>query len=152
MDEGLAFCPKCGAPAGPIAAVPAGAPAPGPIVTTAGAPTSGLAENVAGLLCYVLGWLTGLIFLLVDKRPFVRFHAAQSIVVFGALFILRMVFWFSWFGSWGLFSLWTMLSLLLSLVTFIAWIVLMIFAYQGKMFEVPIAAGVARSIAGNPKL
>jgi uncharacterized membrane protein len=63
-----------------------------------------------------------------------------------------MVFWFSWFGSWGLFSLWTMLSLLLSLVTFIAWIVLMIFAYQGKMFEVPIAAGVARSIAGNPKL
>ena len=43
---------------------------------------TGLSENVAGLLCYILGWITGLIFLLIDKRPFVRFHAAQSIVVF----------------------------------------------------------------------
>jgi uncharacterized membrane protein len=147
MGDGVAFCPKCGAPAG------AGAPvAAAPVATMAAAPTSGLAENVAGLLCYVLGWLTGLIFLLIDKRPFVRFHAAQSIVVFGALFILRMVFWFGWFGSWGLFSLWTMLSLLLSLVTFIAWIVLMVFAYQGKMFEVPIAAGIAKSIAGSVKV
>jgi len=152
MDDAATFCPKCGAPAGPVASVPVGAPAPGPIVTTAGATTSGLAENVAGLLCYALGWLTGLIFLLIDKRPFVRFHAAQSIVVFGALFILRMVFWFGWFGSWGLFWLFTMLSLLLSLLTLIAWIVLMIFAYQGKMFEVPIAAGIAKSIAGNPKI
>jgi uncharacterized membrane protein len=115
-------------------------------------PASGLAENVAGLLCYVLGWLTGLIFLLTDKRPFVRFHAAQSIVVFGALFILRMVFWFGWFGSWGLFSLWALLSMLLSLVTLVAWIVLMVFAYQGKMFEVPIAAGLAKSIAASPKV
>jgi uncharacterized membrane protein len=118
----------------------------------AGAPTSGLAENVAGLLCYLLGWLTGLIFLLIDKRPFVRFHAAQSIVVFGALFILRTVFWFGWFGSWGLFSLWWMLSGLLSLITLVAWIVLMVFAYQGKMFEVPIAAGVAKSIASSVKV
>ena len=55
-----------------------------------------MAENVAGLLCYVLGWVTGLIFFFIDKRPFVRFHAAQSIVVFGGLTIvriaLRMVF------------------------------------------------------------
>ena len=46
-------------------------------------PTSGLEENVAGLLCYVLGWVTGLIFFLIDKRPFVKFHAAQSIVHVG---------------------------------------------------------------------
>ena len=38
-----------------------------------------------GLLCYVLGWVTGLIFFFIDKRPFVRFQAAQSIVVFGGL-------------------------------------------------------------------
>jgi uncharacterized membrane protein len=50
-----------------------------------------MAENVAGALCYVLGWITGLIFFFVDKRPFVRFHAAQSIVVFGALHILLIV-------------------------------------------------------------
>jgi len=52
---------------------------------------SGLSENVAGLLCYVLGWVTGLIFYFIDKRPFVRFHAAQSIVVFGGLTIIRIV-------------------------------------------------------------
>jgi len=149
MGDGVAFCPKCGAPAGATAST--GAPAGGPIVVQA-APASGLAENVAGLLCYLLGWLTGLIFLLIDKRPFVRFHAAQSIVVFGALFILRMVFWFGWFGSWGLFSLWALLSILLSLVTLVAWIVLMVFAYQGKMFEVPVAAGIAKSIAGSVKV
>jgi uncharacterized membrane protein len=148
MADGVAFCPKCGAPAGPVVM---GTPVPvaGPVVTPG---TSGLAENVAGLLCYALGWLTGIIFLLIDKRPFVRFHAAQSIVVFGALTILRMIFWFGWFGSFGLLSLMAILSMLLFLVSVIAWIVLMIFAYQGKMFEVPIAAGIAKSIAGNPKI
>jgi hypothetical protein len=100
MADGVAFCPKCGAPQGAVAAgVPAPAPMAGPVVAAPAA--SGLSENVAGLLCYLLGWLTGLIFLLVDKRPFVRFHAAQSIVVFGFLFILRLIFWFGWFGSWG---------------------------------------------------
>jgi uncharacterized membrane protein len=154
VTDGIAFCPKCGSPTGPVVtSSPGAAPVSGPIVTPmAASGTSGLAENVAGLLCYVLGWLTGLIFLLIDKRPFVRFHAAQSIVVFGALFILRMVFWFGWFGSWGLFSLWTMLSVLLSLVTLVAWIVLMVMAYQGKMFEVPVAAGIAKSIAGSVKV
>ena len=48
-------------------------------------------ENVAGLLCYSLGWVTGLIFLLIDKRPFVRFHAAQSLVVFGGLHIVYYI-------------------------------------------------------------
>ena len=48
-------------------------------------------ENVAGLLCYVLGWVTGVIFFIIDKRPFVRFHAAQSIVVFGGIAILYII-------------------------------------------------------------
>src|SRR5438477_8847003 len=52
---------------------------------------SGLSENLAALLSYVFGWITGLIFLLLDKRPYVRFHAAQSIVVFLGLHILRAV-------------------------------------------------------------
>ena len=50
-----------------------------------------MAENVAGLLCYVLGWVTGLNFFLIDKRPYVRFHAAQSIVVFGGLHIIQII-------------------------------------------------------------
>ena len=83
VADGAAFCPACGAPQGVALRlqvqvrrlVPQGA-------------TSQMAENVAGLLCYVLGWITGLIFYFVDKRPFVRFHAAQSIVVFGGLHII----------------------------------------------------------------
>jgi uncharacterized membrane protein len=116
--------------------------------------TSGLAENVAGLLCYVLGWLTGLIFLLIDKRPFVRFHAAQSIVVFGGLTILRICLTFFLIGGsgFGLWWLWSLISLCVTLAFFVAWILLMVMAYQGKWFEVPIAAGIAKSIAGNPKL
>jgi len=106
---------------------------------------------VAGLLCYLLGWLTGIIFLLIDKRPFVRFHAAQSIVVFGALFVLRIILSFAWIGSYygGFFGIHVLVSLLLSLITLAAWVILMVMAYQGKRFEVPIAAGIAKSIAGS---
>lgn len=108
-------------------------------------------ENVAGLLCYLLGWLTGIIFLLIDKRPFVRFHAAQSIVVFGALFVLRLILMFAWVGSYygGFFGIHVLISMLLSIATLVAWVVLMVMAYQGKRFEVPIAAGIARSLMGS---
>ena len=124
------------------------APAAGPATAV------GLQENVASTLCYVLGWLTGIIFLLIDKRPLVRFHAAQSIVVFGVLFLIRLVLTFGILGSgyYAAFSFWALLSLLLSLVTLIAWIVLMAMAYQGKRVEVPVAAGIAKSIAGNQPL
>ncbi|MGC2637883.1 MAG: DUF4870 domain-containing protein [Acidobacteriaceae bacterium] len=108
-------------------------------------------ENVAGLLCYVLGWVTGLIFLLIDKRPFVRFHAAQSIVVFGTLFIIRMVLSYGWAGfhGYGVFTVWSLVSLVVGLVTLILWIVLMVTAFQGKRFEIPVAASLAKSIAGS---
>lgn len=113
--------------------------------------TSGLQENVAGLLCYLLGWLTGIIFLLIDRRPFVRFHAAQSIVVFGTLFVLRIILSFFWIGSYhyGFFGIHLLISGLLAVVTLVAWVVLMIFAYQGKRYEVPVAAGLAKSLAGS---
>jgi uncharacterized membrane protein len=116
------------------------------------APASGLQENVAGCLSYALGWLTGIIFLLIDKRPFVRFHAAQSIVVFGGLNILRFALLFGLFGGryYGFFSFVGLLSLLVSLSTLVAWLTLMTLAYQGKRYEVPVAAGIAKSIAGNP--
>jgi uncharacterized membrane protein len=103
-------------------------------------------------LCYVLGWLTGIIFLLVDKRPFVRFHAAQSIVVFGALHILQILLAYVWVAGMyhtGFWVVHSMISGLVSLLTLVAWIVLMVMAYQGKRFEVPVAAGIAKSLAGK---
>ena len=86
-----AFCPNCGAPQ---SVEPAAAPIGVPMSPT----ETGLSENVAGLLCYVLGWVTGLIFLLIDKRPFVRFHAAQSLVTFGALHIISIILVMAFIG------------------------------------------------------
>jgi uncharacterized membrane protein len=141
LAEGAPFCAQCG--------TPAGAAAPPPLAI-APAGTNEIQQNVAGLLCYVLGWITGLIFLLIDKRPFVRFHAAQSIVVSGILTLIWLVLDFGFIGAgFGLFFLWHIILLLLDIATLILWIVLMIQAYQGKMFEVPIAAGIAKSIAGS---
>jgi len=117
---------------------------------------SGLSENVAGLLCYALGWVTGIVFFLIDKRPYVRFHAAQSIVVFGGLFLIRIAvgifFGFGaglMMGGWGAFGMGAALYSLISLVGFILWILLMVKAYQGEKFQVPVAAGIAQSLAGK---
>ncbi|MBZ5698516.1 MAG: DUF4870 domain-containing protein [Acidobacteriia bacterium] len=115
----------------------------------------GMSENVAGLLCYVLGWVTGIIFFLIDKRPFVRFHAAQSIVVFGGLHVLNIVVGiifgagFMMMGGWGAFGLGWVLYSLINLVALILWILLMVKAYQGEKFQVPVAAGIAQSFAGK---
>jgi uncharacterized membrane protein len=107
---------------------------------------------VAGLLCYVLGWVTGVVFFLIDKRPYVRFHAAQSIVVFGGLHILRVVLGsvlgigFG-FGAWGAFSFGFLAFELIGLLSLVLWILLMIKAYQGERFRVPVAADIADSFA-----
>ena len=116
---------------------------------------TGMAENVAGSLCYVLGWVTGIIFFLIDKRPFVRFHAAKSIVVFGGLHVLNIVVGiffgagFMMMGRWGAFGLGWALYSLISLAALILWILLMVKAYQGEKFQVPVAAGIAQSLAGK---
>jgi len=156
VAEGVAFCPQCGAPVGAAAVPPPPPPSPGWTPTPAApvAHASGLQENVAGMLCYILGWVTGIVFLLIDKRPFVRFHAAQSIVVFGFLSLVRIVLAFAFAGGsgYGFFSFWALLSWLVSIVTLVAWIVLMVFAFQGKQYEVPGAGGIARNLAGSAPL
>ena len=152
VADNAGFCPSCGAPQSSAAA---GSTASGAGSPPASAVTdAGLQENVAGLLCYALGWITGLIFFLIDKRPFVRFHAKQSIVVFGSLnilhFVIGMIFGVSLLsGGLGAASIGLLLSRLISLVTFVLWIVLMLKAYQGQKFRVPLAADVAESIFGK---
>lgn len=133
------FCPKCGASqAAPVAS---------PSMPTA-SPTEGLQENVAGLLCYVLGWLTGIIFLLIDKRPFVKFHAAQSIVVFGGLTLIRIAVGMLHFGVGVIGSGFIgLLYLAIWLVGIVLWIVLMVKAFQHQTWRVPIAADIADNLA-----
>lgn len=141
VADNVAFCPSCGTPQA-AGVAPAMAPATGT--------QSGLSENVAGLLCYVLGWVTGLIFYFIDKRPFVRFHAAQSIVVFGGLTIIRIVLsmLFVAGGAAGL-SVGFGLLTLVSILGVVLWILLMIKAYQGEKFRIPLAADLADQIFGK---
>jgi len=135
------FCPKCGA--NQSAAVT-------PAATPVASPTEGLQENVAGLLCYIVGWVTGIIFLLIDKRPWVKFHAAQSIVVFGGLTLIRiaLVFMHGMMGGgvigWGFLGL---IGLAIWLLGLVLWILLMVKAYQHETFRVPIAADIADGLA-----
>lgn len=135
QDIGTAnFCPKCGASQSAAAA---------PVAAPIAASSEGLAENVAGLLCYALGWVTGLIFLLIDKRSWVKFHAAQSIAVFGGLTIIRIgLLFMTHFLGWGI-------QALLGLIGFVLWIFLMVKAYQHETVRIPIAADIADSLAGK---
>jgi uncharacterized membrane protein len=156
VGAGAVFCPKCGAAQTGGAAQTNATPQPGGAVAESlPASQSGLSENVAGLLCYVLGWVTGIIFFLIDKRPFVRFHAAQSMVTFGGLHVLNIVLGIifgagmMFRGGYGAFGMGAALYSLIGLVSFILWILLMVKAYQHEKFEVPIAGGIAKSFSGT---
>jgi uncharacterized membrane protein len=104
---------------------------------------SGMAENVASGLSYVLTWLTGLIFFLVDKRPEVRFHAMQSIA-YGVVWTLLAVIRPYLPGPIG-----ALIGIIL-FAFFIGWIVLMIQGFQGKHFKLPVIGDFAEQQAGRP--
>lgn len=97
----------------------------------------GIDENIEAMLCYVLGWLSGIVFLLLEKEnQYVRFHAMQSLVVFLALFITSIVF--GWIPILG----W-LLSVVVFLVGLVLWILLMAKAYQGEVYKLPYAGDIA---------
>lgn len=99
--------------------------------------STGLEENIAALLSYVLGWITGLIFYLIEKdSKFVKFHAMQSIITFAALMIVSWILAF-------IPVIGGIISLLLSVLALVLWIILMIKAYQGEKFKLPIAGDLA---------
>ena len=99
--------------------------------------STGLNQNVAGLLCYLAGWITGLIFFLIEKENrFVRFHAMQSIITFGSLTVIFMILGFIPFVGW-------MLMPILAILQLILWIVLMVKAYQGQLFKLPMIGDMA---------
>ena len=108
-------------------------------MTTDGS-TTGLEPNIAGLLCYLGGWITGIVFLVIEqKNKFVRFHALQSIVTFGALTVASALLnWIPFFGGF--------LSAVIGILAFILWILLMVKAYQGELYKVPVAGHVAEGI------
>ncbi len=114
--------------------------------------STGLEPNVAGALCYLLGILTGILFYVLEKEnEFVRFHAMQSIIVFGGIFVLS-VLWTAVMGIIGLVPIlgWIvvfflgLISLLFVPVIIILWVFLMYKAFTGKMYSVPLVGKYAR--------
>ncbi|RJQ40983.1 MAG: hypothetical protein C4555_00680 [Dehalococcoidia bacterium] len=102
---------------------------------------TGLPENVAGLLCYVLGWVSGIVFLVIEsENKLVRFHAFQSIIVFGIISLVGIVF--SPIPVLG-----TIITWIASVVGFILWIVLMVMAGTDRKYKVPGAGNLAEKWA-----
>ncbi|MCX5666221.1 MAG: DUF4870 domain-containing protein [Candidatus Omnitrophica bacterium] len=98
-----------------------------------GKTSTGMQPNMEALLCYVFGFITGLIFYLIEKEnKFVRFHAMQSIVVFAGLFVIGFIIMFI-----------PLINLIFWAVELVIWIVLMVKAYQGEKFKFPIAGDIA---------
>jgi uncharacterized membrane protein len=105
--------------------------------------STGLEANVAGLLCYVLWWVSGIVFILLEKEnKFVRFHAVQSIAVFGVVTILMIIL--GVLGSIPFIGLifWILYYIVLVL-GIVLWIVLMVKAYQGATYKLPWAGNFA---------
>jgi len=91
--------------------------------------STGLDENVAGFFCYLLGFVTGIVFLVVEKKSsYVKFHARQSTITFLILLAL------SWIPVIG-FVFW--------ILGIFLWLLLMIKTLQGQKYLLPIVGKMA---------
>jgi len=112
-----------------------------------------MADNAASALCYVLGLITGILFLVLEpynKNRTVRFHAFQSIFLNVAMIVVaialgifdaligHIVGW--WFAS--------MVSMLFDLVLFAVWIYMIVMTYQGRTIVLPVIGPLAQQQAG----
>ena len=138
------FCPNCGTALNGGAAAPN--TATGAYVPPAGpaAIQSGMSENVASALCYLLGLITGIIFLLLapyNQNKTVRFHAFQSIFLHLAVIIIWFVFTVISHGIGLLFFpiYW--------LLAFVLWLYMMYTAYNNRKVKLPLVGDLAEKQA-----
>ena len=149
MAEGTTFCGSCGAAVG--GAAPVAVPAAGP-----SAASTGMTSNVAGALTYVLGFITGIIFLVLDpykNDKFVKFHAFQSIfysvVVIGFTIVWSILSVILGLVSMGfLAGIMFLISLLIHLGFLCIWAFLIYKAYQNELYRAPIIGDLAAKQAG----
>ncbi len=103
----------------------------------------GLDKSVAGLLCYIVGWITGIVFLVLEKEnKFVRFHALQFLLTFLPLSVL------AWLLGWIPFIGWALAALVWILVL-ILWLILMFKAYRGEEYKLPLVGDIAEKEIGR---
>ncbi len=127
-----------------------------------GKSSTGLEENIAALLTYVFGWISGLVFYLIEKdSKLVRFHAMQSILLGVVIAVVMVALWIVSFllvlmmaalpdimGTlMGLLA--SLLWLVFSVAILIAWILCLVRAYQGQFFKLPVIGNMAEKIANK---
>ena len=112
----------------------------------------GIDQQLEKLLCYLGWWVTGLVFLFLEREDReLRFHAAQSLVVFGTISIV----FFLWGGAAAIvlfwvppaFQLFQAVGNLLWLGTVVLWLFLLLKAYRGDSWRIPVAGDLALKIA-----
>jgi uncharacterized membrane protein len=171
LDDAARFCTSCGATLGAPQQPQAPPPPPPPYQAPpqqqpqqyqqpyqqppyqapppAGA---GMQQNVAGMLCYIAGLVTGIIFLVIEphnKNRFVRFHAFQSIFFHVAWIVLYFIYSIiSYSLPWGLHFISSLLYLVIALGGFLLWLFLMYKAYNNEQFKLPIIGDIAMKQAG----
>ncbi len=102
-----------------------------------GKTSTGMQPNLEALLCYLLGFISGIVFYVIEKEnKFVRFHAMQSIVTFGFLFVVGMFLGIIPLLGWVLWYV-------LAIFEFVLWIILMLKAYNGELYKLPVAGDMA---------
>jgi len=153
MADNAAFCPKCGKAAAPASAAGTSSAPPPPSYATTAAPATPMAENVAGMLAYLV--IPAIIFLLIEpynRNQFVRFHSFQSLFTFVAvivadiaLVIVSSILHFIPVIGWILTAIMWPLYILAILAL---WLLLVIKAYQHEMFKLPFVGDMAEKQAG----
>jgi uncharacterized membrane protein len=106
---------------------------------TGGRSSLGMSENVAGLLAYLFGWISGLIIFLIERESqFVRFHALQSLIFFGSLTLIISIF-----GRIPIVGVF--IAIVGGITSFVFWIMGMVRAYAGELYRFPIVGDIAAS-------
>jgi uncharacterized membrane protein len=146
------FCPTCGtAIDGPFC--PSCSPAAAVAGQAVQAAPAGLTENVASALCYALGILTGILFLVLapyNQNSRIRFHAFQSLFFAGGVIVFWMVtMMVSFLLPFPLMLAFWMVRLMLNLVLFCAWLFVIVKTYNGDTVVLPMVGPMARSQAGT---
>ena len=124
--------------------------------------STGLDENVAALLSYIMTWITGLVFFFIEKSSrLVRFHAMQAILLGASWFVIFIVLWVAWIILAIVFSqvsevLAGLVSLVMGLLffvlgigVFIGWVMCMIKAFQGQYFKLPVIGTFAEKFSAK---
>ena len=143
------FCAKCGTPVAANPAPPGETYTPPPAAPSAG----GLETNVASALCYLLGVITGILFLVLEpynKNKTIRFHAFQSIFAWAGVMVLYIVLGIFFRMAFAVTGLWSIVSLLYDLLYLgiaIGWLFLMYKAYNNERFVIPIIGPLAEKQA-----